>query len=193
MSEDITVHIEIGGKLKEADVDEFLGTLDCLYEWWRNDDLSVQPDLKKLLAATNNGKKSLKLGAHANYGVAADITCFCEGYDLSYIKHDEARYEYSAELNWWTPEGGPGSSDINQEGDALVRSEPIRRLVTAAIKLAVDPLGHAPLLASEKNPIIEDIVQRILKGETYTTDDFIQVVLGELSLPPDIPPLEIIK
>ncbi|MBD3262719.1 MAG: hypothetical protein GF334_13800, partial [Candidatus Altiarchaeales archaeon] len=78
MSEDITVRIEIGGELLKQDVDVFLGTFDCLYEWWQSDDLSVQPDLEKLLAATDNGKKSLYLGAHANYGNAEDIICFCE-------------------------------------------------------------------------------------------------------------------
>lgn len=88
MSEFMGMSIQIGGTLPRKYYKEFLQAL--------NDNLSE--------TSHEISKGVFQANGISNYGECDDLKSFCRDHNLSYIHNSDPKYEYDAEISYWTPE-----------------------------------------------------------------------------------------
>lgn len=124
MSDRFSGEITIGGKLPRAKAQTLCDAIraDCPCIDWgdrRLDDVTVD-ELSDLL--DDEGRLQL-VDDQASGGEFAAIENACEQLGLTFVRRSEAKYEYDAEIVFWTPKMGNGQPTCvlaTQDGEPLV-------------------------------------------------------------------------
>lgn len=93
-------------------------------------------------------------------GQAEDLEEWLRENRLPYLVAVEGKYEFSASLSWWTPEGGEGGCPSNQQGHPLVEMSRVE-----------DWLDGLPDDSVVRGPVLEKRIRDFLAA----------------NVPPDIP------
>jgi hypothetical protein len=139
--------ISVGGKLKRADLPEFL---DCVKEDYTDSQIKTEGDLLSNIIDGN-----FTLGStNSRHGQYQNIEEFCVAHDLSYYRSSEDYGEYTAECAAWSPGmPEPSVTPSNVEGDATLECSLLRSwLVELKTFLKkVKTVADAPLKINSKN------------------------------------------
>ena len=185
MGDSIGMDIDIGGNLPEHLIKEFLDTL-------RNELADITGPLTEKSLRAESGKRSIKWMAVPNLGECDDVKEFCRAHDLSYIHHIEAKYEYDAEVHFWTP-GMKMEIDLesNQEGDVMANATTIRPICDLLLDYIKDGPKIFPLYIN--TPGLEKIAETGLKKPALALARIRNKIHTLLPIEPTLPPFIITK
>jgi len=181
MSEMIGVNIEIGGELPVAKIGEFLKIL--------NDDISdinTGPTDEEGLR-NEAGKDPIKWYGIANYGLAKDLTNFCKDNKLSYIFMSDAKYEYDAQKEFWTPDRKYAVTiNCTQDGTEVVRIDLIKPVVDLMLAYVQNPSSApAKFLGDERySELLSKLTKRPKRAHAIFQKTLDDMMPTEPKLPP---------
>jgi len=155
MADRFPAQIEIGGPITPDHLQD-LFTLardeNCTF----NFDESITP-FATFLDHIRKHQTLTLTDAEACYGTMEEIEQFCREHRLTFVRHSDGRYEWNAELAWWSPQTGEGSCPSDQNRRVLIAVTDIARSLkkgSPARKVA----RLTKLLAKDTPPTVPPLV-----------------------------------
>jgi hypothetical protein len=159
MGDYFQANIEIGGEITDEGIENLVDALcrngpfvehDDDVESGGNDEDSYREEIKRAIAENRSMKFS---DPEASYGQFPETESCCQLFDLTYVRHSDAKYEYDATIDWWKP-GMDTSKSIpsNTAGDVLIRISEIERLIRHIKSPAEAVVSSISKLLDERQP-----------------------------------------
>ena len=175
MADHMSAYIELGGLLPEDKVRHLAEQIASQGgpqwgEYYADDEARLEADIR---TASSQVRSFVLYDEEAAWGQFDEVESVCRDLDLTYRRHNCAKYEYDASWHWWLPAlDEPAYCLSSQDGAALIEADEFRQQLGAA--------SHKALRLTSLDVAIESLVANL--------EDWLA-----LRKPPDIPPLEIIK
>lgn len=175
MPDCMSAYLELGGTVPENRLAELAEKLSRQGgpewgEYYAGHRFQVEADLR---TASSQVRPFVIYDDEAPWGQFEELESLCQEIDLTYRRHRCAKYEYDAVWQWWRPAmDEPAYCLASQEGAVLVEADAFRQRWRAA---SAQALRHTAL-----DVAIELLVANM---EEWLANH----------IPPEIPPLEIIK
>ena len=157
MSDRFCGRITIGGRLKRADVPEFLAAVadaGGALEW--GEAVFVPTNEQELLDGLTDGRLVLR-DDQARYGEFTELEEACRTLGLAYRRHSEGKYEYDPEVVDWHPEMTEPLVRMGSNaaaGNTFVRAESVRQAIAC---LKAGGAKRALSLLRDACPFVPDV------------------------------------
>jgi hypothetical protein len=155
MADRFPAQIEIGGKISPdclQDLFALASDENCTF----NFDESITP-FETFVGHIRQHKTLTLTDDEACYGTIEEIEQFCRAHHLTFVRHSDGRYEWNAELVWWSPQTGEGSCPSDQNHRVLIAVVDVTQTLkrgTPARKIA----QLTKLLAKSTPPTVPPLV-----------------------------------
>ena len=124
MADRMAASIEIGGKIKNELLDEFI----ALASEYGTDDWSAGANKKYVMEAINNKKPLVLSDPEVAWGEFTDIEAFCKEHRLSFKRHASPKYEYEGEIHYYVPEKGLFTIGATDDKTPYLKDYELRKL-----------------------------------------------------------------
>lgn len=189
MADRFPASIEISGCLPDCFLSQLHGAAQddgASFEW--GDAVPTQDELAEALAG---GETLFLCNDEVAGGTLTSLTLVCRQIGLSYQHHNDARYEFEAELTWWSPGmPEPYSVSSDQQGHALISLQELKELRQNApdaedfaasfdaFLLRQEAPESGPLTLLTGPAAAEAIVARLRQGQVEDVDDLDLLIEG---------------
>lgn len=143
MSEPIPASISIWGKISRDKVGELA---EAIVEQgagpdWNESFRNAEEATSWLMDQIMNERTVIVFDYEANYGNLDDVVKFCKDNGLSFILHNDARYEYDAGSVYWDPKTRKEKAAASdQQGNTLIDIVPLQQALDKPDKIALDEI-----------------------------------------------------
>ena len=162
MSEPTGMSIEIGGAIRESDLEELLGLVTDgeIYDMYSDSPTTVS-DLKRAIKA---GER-IEWGGTSNYGSCDDLSAWLRVHLISYIHTSGSTGQYNAAVYFWTP--GMRSEEVYDtsvdDEEPIIGVEEIRPVCNLMLDLLKNKNAGLALHINDESEDVKKIVEKSMK------------------------------
>lgn len=131
MADYMAANIKIGGPVTPELVERLAAAAESQGVTIVGDPDSNESLVERILFWIDPGHTSVVFeDDEARYGEFEDLEKFCRDNGLSYVRHNDGKYELNAEFAWWKPGmPAPATCESNNNEDVLLRADAIRDIL----------------------------------------------------------------